>query len=139
MDTDSPPTAAFEIHVGAHGGPILRVEAGGRSIPIAVAPDQAAALGVAMISASALFSPGQEPPSSGETITGSNLPVTGWQVGANVRSGEPAVLISLQGGANLVLQFTRQSAMACARLLQALATDPEQHAEAGESGLPNTR
>lgn len=128
MEPVPAPSIGFEVRVGSGGWPQLFVTAGDRCIPIDVTLEQAASLGVALISASALFNASQTPPQPGETITAVNLPVIGWQPGKNERNGFPAVQMTVLGGATFVLQFTRTSVATCARVLQSLANETAMHA-----------
>ena len=121
MSEDAPsPKATFAVVMGA-GDPQIRIEIGDRSIPIAIQPDQAAELGIALLAASALCSPDHPRPQQGEAITSVYMPVIACQAGKLENARLPVLVATLLGGARIFLRFAIDQAVAAGADLTAVA------------------
>jgi len=93
------------------------VRHGEASPPIALDSASAAKLGIALLAVSVInYGPVQRPP-IGTKVEGVHFPVIGWQVGRSKVNGEPVMLVTLPGGAVLMLQLTGTLALACGQAL----------------------
>ncbi len=101
--------------------PRIRIQIGERSIPVDIEPEQAAELGLALLAASAVCSPGHPRPQEGEVIQSAHMPVVGWQTGTLSVARLPVLLATLLGGARLILRFTPEQAAGCGEALQSVA------------------
>lgn len=91
------------------------VEAAGRDAPlvdITFTPDQAAALGRAMLAASVVCKAGPPKPAQGSLIHDCHFPVERWDVGFSNLNKQPILALTVAGGAQLVFQFTHDGAQA---------------------------
>ncbi|AWN40059.1 hypothetical protein [Methylobacterium durans] len=118
-ESGTPPGVSFKVEMGPNN-PRIRVQIGGRSIPVDIAPEQAAHLGLSLLAASAICSPGHPRPKQGEAIEPAHLPVIGWQTGSLSASRLPVMVAHLLGGAQLVLRFSVDQAIACASALHSV-------------------
>ena len=121
MSVDAPHrNTTFAVVMGA-SNPQIRIQIGERSIPIAIPPEQAAELGIALLAASALCSPGHPRPPQGEVIQSAYMPVIEWQAGNLETARLPVLVATLLGGARIVLRFAVDQAAACGEDLKAIA------------------
>ncbi|GEP03377.1 hypothetical protein MOX02_14150 [Methylobacterium oxalidis] len=110
---------SFGVEMGP-SNPRIRIQIGERSIPVDIEPEQAAKLGLSLLAASAICSPGHPRPNQGEAIEPVHLPVVGWQTGSLSASRLPVMVAHLLGGAQIVLRFSVDQAIACANALQSV-------------------
>lgn len=120
--TGTSPRATFSVEMGPTG-PRLRVRIGDRSIPIDIAPEQAADLATALLAASAFCSPGHPRPREGSTFGASVLPIGRWKTGIANTNRWPVLFATVRGGAQVVLSFPPDQAAECANALGATAAD----------------
>ena len=115
QNATSEPT--FEVSTGP-GELKLLVHAGGRTIPIEIDPQKAAALGLALIAGSAVYAAGNPRPSSEAIIrTVSPLPLTKYQAGRMNATGEPVLVAQILGGATIPFRLTSDVARSCGSAL----------------------
>jgi hypothetical protein len=119
-ESGTPPKTTFGVEMGP-GEPRIRIQIGERSIPVDIRPDQAAELGLALLAASAVCSPGHPRPAEGEPIHSAHMPVLGWQTGTLSAARLPVLVTALLGGARLILRFTPEQAASCGEALNAVA------------------
>jgi hypothetical protein len=118
-DPDPPPPrrappVAYTVEV-AEGELRLRIQVGPKSIPIAITPEQAGDLGLALIGACVLHAEGRVPEPG--PILRSDLPVLGWRTGVIREHGLAVLLLDLLGGPEIALQFQPALAISCGRSL----------------------
>ncbi|MDR7040158.1 MULTISPECIES: hypothetical protein [Methylobacterium] len=118
-ESGTAPGVTFSVEMGP-SNPRLRIQIGDRSIPVEIRPDQANQLALSLLAASAVCSPGHPRPQEGERIEPVHLPVIGWQTGSLSASRLPVMVAHLLGGAQLVLRFSVDQAIACASALHSV-------------------
>ena len=111
QDAETPPISyRVEVSGGALG---ILIRVGSKSIPVAITPAQAAALGRSLIAASALLGDEAHAAEIAGPIETSDLPVSGWRTGVIRQHGLAVLIVDLLGGCQLTLQFKPGVAAAC--------------------------
>lgn len=111
QDAETPPVSyRVEVNEGALG---IVISIGPKSIPVAITPAQAAALGRSLVAASALLGDADHVAEVAGVIETSDLPVSGWRTGVIRQHGLAVLIVDLLGGCKLTLQFKPGVAAAC--------------------------
>ena len=111
---------AYKIIYKDEGSVAFLVQAGGREAPlvdITFTPEQAAALGRAMLAASVVCKAGPPKPAPGALIHDCHFPVERWDVGFSNVNKQPILALTVTGGAQMVFQFTHDGARAAGAAL----------------------
>lgn len=119
---------SFTVEVGPASSPMLKVHAGGRTMPIKLTAAQSGNLGRALLAVSTVCS-STNPHPEGTQIKTCHFPVQEWATGRSESKGLPVLVVRLLGGTELVLQFSPAMAKACAASL----TEAAELSEAGAS------
>ena len=123
-DQGAAPEATFAVSAGSEGLKLI-VHAGGRAIPIAIAPESAAELGLALIAGSAVCAPNNPRPETDTIIRSTpTLPVTAFRIGRIDASDAPILIADILGGAPIPLRLTKEMARQCGAALTRVGDDP---------------
>ncbi|WP_083786392.1 hypothetical protein [Methylobacterium nodulans] len=115
-ESSTPSQVSFTVEVGFDTTPLMKVHAGGRVIPIGLTTAQSGELGRALLAVSAVCS-STAPHPEGTRIDNCHFPVERWATGRSQSSGMPILVVQVTGGTQLALQFTPETAGACAASL----------------------